>query len=106
MSKVVACKRCGDPCQASPVNKESKARPFRRASKGNCTACAVCVFFQSDNPDIGIGFALPLNFDPEGLKLPHLQEQFARILAVGNSELKMEEIDWDEVIRKWRVVKS
>ncbi len=97
---VVFCKRCGDPCQASPKS-ESKARPFRKSNRGNCTPCAVVLFFQDE--DEGIGNALPEDFDPEGLKLPHMLEQFARVLAVGNSELQMEEIDWDAVIRKWNI---
>ena len=96
------CQRCGDRCQASPANPSSDARPFRRAAKGNCAACAVCLFFQGD-VDHGIGHALPPNFDPEGLKLPHMQAQFARVLAVGRSDLGMDEINWDAVIRKWNI---
>jgi hypothetical protein len=94
------CRRCGDVCQSQPKS-TSNARPFRRAQKGNCAACAVCSFFQ--DVDTGLGFALPANFDPEGLRLPHIQAQFARILELGGSELKMSEIDWDAVIRKWRI---
>ena len=59
------------------------------------------MFFQDTNENRGIGFALPAGFDPQGLKLPHIQKQFERLLSVGASELTMDEIDWDEVIRKW-----
>lgn len=97
-SKSVFCQRCGDRCLAEPTSK-SNARPFRKASRGLCAPCAVCTFFHDE--DGGVGFALPPNFDPEALRLPHIQEQFARALVVGGSELTMGEIDWDEVIRKW-----
>jgi hypothetical protein len=98
----VFCQRCGDRCQPSSQGSEN-ARPFRRAAKGNCTTCAVILFFQGDE-DHGIGFALPPDFEPEELKLPHVQDQFARILAMGGSELRMEEIDWAKVIAKWNIV--
>ena len=35
-------------------------------------------FFQEEG-DRGIGFALPPNFDPEGLRRPHIQRQFVRV---------------------------
>jgi hypothetical protein len=78
------------------------ARPFRRVSKGFCTPCVVVRFFQDDG-ECGIGHALPPDFDPEGLKLPHIQQQFARVLAIGCSELTMAQIDWDKVIAKWSI---
>ena len=98
--KVTRCIRCGDSGQGTS-NSDSKARPFRRAARGFCTPCAVCAFFQDS--ERGIGFALPPDFDPEGLRLPHIQQQFARVLAVGRSELTIEQIDWDKVIEKWSV---
>ncbi len=104
-SAIVPCRRCGDPCKTSPAG-DPKARPFRKAKRGNCAACAVCIFFQSDDPDEGLGFALPPDFDPEGLRLPHLQKQFARVLIVGGSELTMEQIDWDKVISKWTLARG
>lgn len=50
-----------------------------------------------------MGHALQPDFDPEGLKLPHIQQAFARVLAVGASELTMQEINWDQVIAKWNL---
>jgi hypothetical protein len=99
--QVVKCIRCGDPALASSGG-DSKARPFRRAKRGYCTPCAVCSFFQ-DEGDNGIGHVLPSEFDPEGLRLPHIQRQFAQILALGGSELAMADIDWNRVIEKWRL---
>ncbi len=99
---IVTCLRCGDPCFACPEGNPI-ARPFRKASHGLCAACIVCECFQGD-ADFGLGFALPSGFEPEGLRLPHLQKQFARVLAVGRSELRMEDVDWDQVIQKWGIV--
>lgn len=99
--KTTKCQRCGDEGIASESSSPS-ARPFRKALKGYCTPCVVCKFFQ-DEGDRGIGHALPPDFDPENLRLPHLQEQFARVLAVGCSELLIEQINWDKVIEKWRL---
>lgn len=101
-TNTVRCLRCFQQCKVS-AGTTSSALPFRRASRGYCTACVICIFFQDENPDAGLGFALALDFDPEGLRLPHIQRQFERVLAVGGSELAMEEIDWDEVIRKWNI---
>lgn len=97
--KLTYCKRCGDPAIGS-VSTSPSARPFKKAVNGLCTPCVVCSFFQGDVNN-GIGFALPDDFDPRGLLLPHVQMQFASVLAVGCSELKMEAIDWGCVVEKW-----
>jgi hypothetical protein len=99
MSAAAYCTRCGKQCVAEKSTKPA-ARPFRKALKGFCAACAVCLLLQ--DPD-GLGYALPPDFDPAGLKLPHIQAQFARVLHVGQSELPMDQIDWDEVIAKWNL---
>ena len=102
MGKTTHCRRCGDLCLAVKSDKPS-ARPFRRSLRGLCSACVVCRFFQDRTGEFGIGFALPPHFNPEGLLLPHVQEQFARVLAVGRSELRIDDIDWVKVIEKWKV---
>ena len=101
MTKKSKCLRCGDEGIAAESS-SPKARPFKRATRGYCTPCVVCKFFQ-DEGDHGIGHALPPDFNPEHLRLPHLQDQFARVLAVGCSELPMEQVNWDKVIEKWKV---
>jgi hypothetical protein len=97
--KPVPCERCGDLCQPGESSRPT-ARPFRKAQHGYCHACVVCLFFRSEG-DHGLGYALPPEFDPEGLRLPHVQAQFGRVLVAGGSELTMDEIDWSDVIRKW-----
>jgi hypothetical protein len=99
MARETRCQRCGDLGRAEHSSKPS-ARPFRKSLRGNCAACIVVLFFKSED---GVGFALPENFDPEGLRLPHLRQQFARMLAVGNSELTPDQVNWDAVIAKWNL---
>lgn len=97
---IVTCQRCGDPCKAEPGR--ATARPFRQATRGLCAACVVWAFFIGDE-DNGVGFALAHGFNPQYLRLPHIQAQFSRVLTAGNSELTMAEIDWDVVIAKWNL---
>ena len=94
---MVKCLRCGDP--GIPTDSDNAlAKPFKKAKRGYCTPCAVCSLFQQD-----LGHALPLDFAPRGLLLPHIQKQLAHILALGKSELTMEQIDWNKVIEKWDI---
>lgn len=96
----VACGRCGRACQGADPARDD-ARPFKRATQGLCTECVVAAFFKDDDPNRGIGFALPHDFDPEGFRLPHIQAQFRRVLDVGHSELSFDDINWDVVISNW-----
>jgi hypothetical protein len=100
----VNCPRCGRLCKAEESNATS-ARPFRKAKKGLCTDCAVTAFFKDDNGEKGVGFALACahDFKPEYLLLPHIQQQFNKILAMGQSELKPEDINWQNVIDNWNL---
>ena len=98
-TRAVFCLRCGDPALGQ-VSANSTARPFRKAKKGYCAPCVV-VRFLSGSDDASIGFALPDGFNPEGLRMPHLQRQFERVLQAGQSELPIEQINWDKVIQKW-----
>lgn len=96
-----ACKRCGRQCKGASTQAPN-ARPFKRAMKGHCANCAVTKFFRDDDEN-GLGFALPAGFDPQGLRLPHIQAQFLRVLQVGGSEMGPEEIDWSVVIANWEL---
>ncbi len=100
--KIVNCQRCNKRC-IGMKSQRPEARPFKHALQGLCTECIVSQFFQNADNEEGIGFALASaeNFTPEGLRLPHIQEQFRRVLEVGMSELIFDEIDWDEVIANW-----
>ena len=87
-----------------------------------CNNCAVVDFFKNmdTGPSSGLGkeyfdHSLPQpewrkevgdkdkRFDPESLRLPHIQEHMLRILVVSRGELPFEDIDWDEVIANWHL---
>ena len=99
--KIINCPRCNKRCLATETTRPD-ARPLRKALKGMCLECCVSALFQ-DIGENGMGHALPPDFDPNGLRLPHIQRQFARVLEVGMSEANMDEIDWDEVIANWEL---
>lgn len=40
---------------------------------------------------------------PEALRLPHVREQFVRVMAAGNSDAKPSDIDWDRVMELWDI---
>jgi hypothetical protein len=101
-AETVSCQRCGKPCRAGVSSKPS-ARPFQKAMRGFCSSCVIAALLQDMNPDGGLGYALASSpdFTPEGLRLPHIQELFKRVLEIGGSELPYGDIDWDEVIANW-----
>lgn len=93
-----SCVRCNQPCQpGETINPE--ARPFRLAEKGLCENCVVTQFLLSD--DVEPLRAGLLRNGIQVLKNPAIQEQFAKILKVGGSELPVERINWDIVIETW-----
>jgi len=96
----VKCQRCSRVCLAE-VSQIQNARPFRNGLHGLCTNCAVTSFFKDPDVEQGVGFALPPDFDPQGLLLPHIQVQFQKILNVGQSELRYEQIEWGIVLSNW-----
>ena len=98
------CQRCGKLCRKGTPDPE--ARPFRKAMAGFCLECCVAYMFQVETPDnvalpMAYKMALVGGFKPADLMLPHLQAQFKRLLEVGQSQGKYEEIDWPTLIEKW-----
>jgi len=96
----IKCQRCSKVCIAE-ATKAPSARPFRKGLRGLCANCAVTAFFKDSDGERGVGFALPPDFDPQGLLLPHIQAQFQTILRLGQSELRYEQIDWGIVLANW-----
>lgn len=95
---VTSCVRCGRPCKPGEST-NPEARPFRRAQKGLCENCAVTQFLLCDDLEaMRMGL---LRNGIEVLKTPNIQEQFGKMLEVGQSELAVEQIDWDTVIAQW-----
>jgi hypothetical protein len=104
---VVRCERCGKRCRAAKSEKP-EARPFRKAERGTCLECCVAGLFQQPtNGDEALPTALAMavknGSKPEDLRLPHLQQQFERLMRVGQSEAEFGQIDWDEVIANWHL---
>ena len=100
--KIVKCPRCEKRC-VGEATQRPESRPFQKSLKGMCLECTVSAFFQDENQDVGIGFALPKDFPPDGLRLPHIQDQIRRVLAAGMCEASFDEIDWDEIIANWHL---
>lgn len=105
------CIRCGVRCR-TVTKKNPDANVFVRGDMQTgrfCTNCLVTDFFK--NFDLGPAGSLgPEYFDsfnPEGLRLPHIQQQFAAVVMAAKrsygAELFADEIDWDEVIANWHL---
>ena len=123
-SGVARCVRCSKRCRvASKVN--PRASLFVKGTAQTGRFCAECVFVDFlRNCDIGPATALgehyfdphkpqpeyergkpDRRFDPETLRLPHVQSQIRAIVEAAarqyGAELTFAEIDWDEVIANW-----
>ena len=40
---------------------------------------------------------------PDALRLPHVREQFTRVMEAGKADAKPDEINWDRVIELWNI---
>jgi len=97
-----SCCRCGVPCHKMPGNPEARLLRYSSDDIGYCVNCAATEFLQG--LDV-ISYRRPRDkpFDPECFHLPHVQAQFAKILAVGKANARPEEIDWLEVVANWHL---
>ncbi|HYE72603.1 MAG TPA: hypothetical protein VEF04_04695 [Blastocatellia bacterium] len=96
---LVNCSRCGIVCQiAQTANKE--ARPLKHAAKeGCCVACALTGFLKLE---LEIEHLLPPGTDiSEALKMPHIQQQFGRVFIAGQSDVTLDQINWERVTSNW-----
>lgn len=89
------CYRCGDLCKVAE-DKNPEARLLRHSEKveGQCVNCGVAEWFYAT----GSRAICP---DPSSLRVPHIQQQFAKIMASGNADAKPPEINWEHVIEHW-----
>ncbi len=94
------CRRCGIPAKGSKGN--PKARPLRRAMVGECSNCAIVLFLQKLS-NMSSGLLPPGATWTEALRLPHVQKQIGAVLRVGQSDVTIEEIDWERVIALWDI---
>ncbi len=123
-SGVARCVRCSKRCRVvSKVN--PSANLFVKGTVQTGRFCAECVFvdflrnceigpatalgehyFDPHKPQPGYEEGEPdRRFDPETLRLPHVQSQIRAIVEAAarqyGAELTFKEIDWDEVIANW-----
>lgn len=105
---VKLCERCAKRCRAKP-KRNPNAEYFVKGDMETGRWCAECMFteFLTQNelgPASALGRDFWKTFDPQGLRLPHLQQQMCAIVSVAKQhggELDFAEIDWDEVIANW-----
>ncbi len=105
------CERCAKRCRVAPVSNPN-AQVFRRGDMKTGRFCAECLivdFFKNFDlgPSSALGKSYFDSFNPECLRLPHIQAQLARIIVTAQtqygSELDVSEIDWEEVIANWHL---
>jgi hypothetical protein len=92
------CDRCGVPC-AVEASDNPDARLLKRANvpRGVCASCAATNFIKS-TPALLWGIE---KNGPEALLIPMIQQQFAAMLAAGNSDSDGSEINWQRVVDNW-----
>lgn len=93
------CERCGVAARGAKGNPD--ARMMRHAEKGVCVNCGT-VLFLKDLEELHGGRLLPPGTTwREALALPHIQEQFGRLMRVGKADAQPDEIDWERVAQLW-----
>lgn len=92
------CGRCGAACKVNPIS-GSKATMLKRSenSKGLCVNCAAHDWLRNTYP----ANLLLAQSGPRVLAFPHIQEQFAGLMKMANSDARPEEIYWDAIIANW-----
>ncbi len=97
---IANCARCGVRCCKQSGNDEARLLQYTTSDFGLCVNCGVTEFLQSldviRTPGRG---AAP--FDPQSLRLEHVQRQFTAIMSAGKADARPNEIDWLEVIANW-----
>src|SRR5216117_3475392 len=98
--KRAPCSRCGRECRVA-TKTNLTARPIRLANiGGTCANCALTEFLNGEVVDIS-ALLPPGALVKEALRLGHVQRSILRVMAVGQTGLKPEEVDWELVIRNW-----
>ena len=100
------CDRCGVPLRFRKRKGNADAQPIRVADRpeGLCATCALRVWFELDDRGAIVSEIVmrDLGGDPgKAFKLPHVQEQVKRMMEAGKSDARVEEIDFDKLVREW-----
>lgn len=93
--QLTQCTRCSDTCRvAEDRNPDARFLRHSLEPKGYCVNCAVTEF-------LWVMGCRELNPRPEDLRVPAVQEQFAKVVLSGHSDAKPDEINWEKVIAGW-----
>jgi hypothetical protein len=92
------CQRCGARCKVNPIA-GSKATMLKRGkdAKGLCVNCAAHDWLRNTYP----ANLLLAQSGPRTLAFPHIQEQFAGLMKMANSDARPDEINWELLIANW-----
>lgn len=102
MIQTTNCIRCGVRCRKKQGSDNAKLLRHTTSDIGYCVNCGTTSFLMSLDVISSSGRgAKP--FDPECLRLPHIQEQFIAVMAAGKADARPDEIDWLEVIANWHL---
>lgn len=105
-AKLFPCGRCGVWLQFAHEQRNPDARLLRKSAvpEGYCVNCAATHWFQhGPEPTRSLmRSTLEIGTDRKLLD-PGFQVQFARLLCVGRSDAKWDEIDWPTVVKNWDI---
>lgn len=102
---VANCERCGIRCRVhGPGNQDARLLRLSTEARGYCVNCAVAEWFQKQDMLMDLLSSSRCQTSVQDmLRLPHVQELFAQILATGHADVDPAQIDWDEVIANWHL---
>ena len=94
------CLRCGRPCKIA-ATAHSHARMLKRSTtaKALCINCAVHNHLRHLYP----ANLILARSGPQGLLLPHIQQQFFKICQLAGTDAEFEEIDWQDIVTNWEL---
>ena len=101
-TSIAHCARCAVRLQRTAGNPEARLLKRTTDDYGFCVNCAITEWLKS-LPIVSERPKKMRPLDPRCFRFPHVQDQMARLLAVGHADANPEEIDWDEVIANWEL---
>ena len=102
------CERCGQLIALDAERRNEDSRPFRLAKvpKGVCANCVMTQFLYNTYP-------INMQIDEAGPQLllnPLIRDAFLMSGLLANSDLKIDEISWEAVVKNWdlpvKIIKS
>lgn len=95
----IPCRRCGQLCRITDDGTPG-ARPLRRTTNTKIGMCVNCAFtdFLKSVESFQPGFE---RHGPEILRNELVQQRFATLFKLGNSDAPIELINWERVIEAW-----